>query len=146
MVLSSDELRAFTLSDFHGDLEANRQVNQSILANGYQIRNAETEETDALGRRKYFLNNVVCNVRDNYLWGGWCMQTDITELKEAQQALLRAEQERAAELEKVNDALKRSLDALATEPNLDKFLGQVLGAIAEQFDSPLAEYWYHLEG
>jgi signal transduction histidine kinase len=54
-----------------------------------------------------------------------------------------AAQERAAELAKANEALKRSLDALASEPSLDKFLGQVLGAIAEQFDSPLAEYWYH---
>ena len=61
------------------------------------------------------------------------------------QALLQAEQARSAELEKVNDALKRSLDSLATEPSLDKFLGQVLGAIAEQFNSPMAEYWYHPE-
>jgi len=58
---------------------------------------------------------------------------------------VQAEQERAAELAKANNALKRSLDSLATEPSLDKFLGQVLTAIAEQFDSPLAEYWYHPE-
>ena len=51
--------------------------------------------------------------------------------------------ERAAKLAKANDALKKSLDSLATEPSLDKFLGQVLTAIAEQFQSPLTEYWYH---
>lgn len=54
-------------------------------------------------------------------------------------------QEHAAELTKANEALKRSLDSLASEPSLDKFLGQVLTAIAEQFNSLLAEYWYHPE-
>jgi signal transduction histidine kinase len=58
-------------------------------------------------------------------------------------AILQAEQNRAAELKKANEVLKKSLDYLATETNLDRFLGQILGAIAEQFDSPLAEYWYH---
>jgi signal transduction histidine kinase len=58
-------------------------------------------------------------------------------------AILQAEQDRAAELKKANEVLKKSLDYLATETSLDKFLGQILGAIAEQFDSPLAEYWYH---
>jgi signal transduction histidine kinase/uncharacterized coiled-coil protein SlyX len=60
-----------------------------------------------------------------------------------QKATLQAEQDRAAELKKANEVLKKSLDYLATETSLEKFLGQVLGAIAEQFDSPLAEYWYH---
>jgi signal transduction histidine kinase len=58
-------------------------------------------------------------------------------------AILQAEQDRAAELKKANEVLKKSLDYLATETSLDKFLGQVLGAIAEQFNSPLVEYWYH---
>jgi signal transduction histidine kinase len=58
-------------------------------------------------------------------------------------AILQAERDRAAELKKANEVLKKSLDYLATETSLDKFLGQILGAIAEQFDSPLAEYWYH---
>lgn len=62
-----------------------------------------------------------------------------------QAALLQAEQARSAELAKVNEALKQSLDVLATEPELEKFVGHVLKAIAHQFQSPLTEYWYHLE-
>ncbi len=58
-------------------------------------------------------------------------------------AILQAEQARAAELKKANEVLKKSLDYLAIETSLEKFLGQILNAIAEQFDSPLAEYWYH---
>ncbi|MDX2240069.1 MAG: GAF domain-containing protein [Leptolyngbyaceae cyanobacterium bins.302] len=76
------------------------------------------------------------------------LQHRVAEL-EAQNRLLQEEkqaaQEQAAKLEKANEVLQRSLHALATEPNLEKFLGQVLGAIAAQFNAPLAEYWYHPE-
>ncbi|MBD2465982.1 GAF domain-containing protein [Oscillatoria sp. FACHB-1407] len=68
--------------------------------------------------------------------------------EEAKQAAIareqeQAAQERAAELVKANEALKRSLDSLALEPSLDKFLGQVLTAISEQLQAPQVEYWYH---
>lgn len=67
------------------------------------------------------------------------------ERQRAQQTLLQAEQQRVAELAKANDALKQSLDSLASEPSLDKFLGHVLKVVAEQMDAPLTEYWYHPE-
>lgn len=60
-----------------------------------------------------------------------------------QQALLEAEQDRVAELAKANDALKQTVDALATETDFNRFLGHVLKVIAEQLDAPLTEYWYH---
>ncbi len=47
----------------------------------------------------------------------------------------RAVEERAAELAKANEALKKSLDTLATEPELDKFLGYVLTEIAQQTEA-----------
>jgi signal transduction histidine kinase len=62
-----------------------------------------------------------------------------------QQAILEAEQARSTELEKVNKALKRTVDVLAIETDLDRFLGQVLRVIADQLEAPLAEYWYHPE-
>jgi signal transduction histidine kinase len=67
------------------------------------------------------------------------------ELREAQQALLQAEQQRVAELAKTNQALKNSIDRLAAAPNINAFLGYVLQVIGEQFDSPLVEYWIHPE-
>ncbi|NJK27535.1 MAG: GAF domain-containing sensor histidine kinase [Coleofasciculaceae cyanobacterium SM2_3_26] len=76
----------------------------------------------------------------------------MAEMTEAvEQAAIAREQEKVAreqvaELAKANEVLKRSLDSLAKEPSLEKFLGQVLTAIAEQFNSPIAEYWYHPEG
>ncbi|GAB4381227.1 MAG: hypothetical protein Kow00121_39230 [Elainellaceae cyanobacterium] len=77
------------------------------------------------------------------------LRQQIAELEAQNRSLLQEKQvveERVAELEKTNEVLQQSLNSLATEPNLEKFLGQVLGAIATQFNSPLAEYWYHPEG
>jgi signal transduction histidine kinase/PAS domain-containing protein len=64
---------------------------------------------------------------------------DITDLKRAEEmrtALTRERemlaQRRAAELAKANEALRSSLDALASVPELDDFLGQVMAAITRQ--------------
>lgn len=48
---------------------------------------------------------------------------------------------RAVNLTSANQVLKRSLELLSTDPDLDKFVGYVLTAIAQQFQSPLTEYW-----
>jgi GAF domain/Histidine kinase len=65
--------------------------------------------------------------------------TDITELRrvgEMEAALVREQElfarQRAAELAKANEALLECLDALASVPELDEFLGQVMGAITRQ--------------
>ncbi|MEB3356532.1 MAG: GAF domain-containing protein [Synechococcales bacterium] len=54
-----------------------------------------------------------------------------------------AEQKRAAELARANDALKRSLDAIATDANPRQMISHILRIVAEQFQSPLVEYWSH---
>jgi len=77
------------------------------------------------------------------------LQHQVADLTSVNQVLREREclaNEQIQAWKKTNQVLQRSLDSLATEPNLEKFLGQVLGAIAEQFNSPLAEYWYHFEG
>ncbi|MFK8184870.1 MAG: GAF domain-containing protein [Phormidesmis sp.] len=53
----------------------------------------------------------------------------------------KAAQARGAEIAKVNRVLKETLDTLATEPALSRFVGYVLQAIAQQFESPFLEYW-----
>ncbi len=55
-----------------------------------------------------------------------------------QQALLQAEQERAAELAKANEAMRRAVSRLAVEPNLDSFLGFLLYEIATQLNTDTA--------
>src|SRR6202034_3668170 len=65
--------------------------------------------------------------------------TNITESKraEAMQAVIASErelfaQQRPPELTKANEALRGCLDALASVPELDDFLGQVMAAITRQ--------------
>jgi hypothetical protein len=65
--------------------------------------------------------------------------TDLTESKRAQQlqAAIAREREtvalqRAAELARANDALRGCLDALASVPDLDDFLGQVMAATTRE--------------
>jgi signal transduction histidine kinase len=64
---------------------------------------------------------------------------DITDLKRAEEmraAMIRERelfaQQRATELAKANEALRGCLDALASVPELDDFLGQVMAAITRQ--------------
>lgn len=63
-----------------------------------------------------------------------------------QKAIFKAEQERSAELAKANEALKKSLDALAADPDLNRFLGHVLKVIAQELDAPVVEHWFDTEG
>ena len=53
----------------------------------------------------------------------------------------KAAQERVRELAQANKILKKSLNFLSSELDLTVFVGQILTAIAEQFDMSLAEYW-----
>lgn len=82
---------------------------------------------------------------------------DITERQQAEETLrtlheeleLRV-QERTTELKQVEqvsrgqtEALTRTLNLLATEPDLHKFLGQVLAAIVEQLNTSMCALYFH---
>ncbi|WP_181243706.1 GAF domain-containing sensor histidine kinase [Chamaesiphon polymorphus] len=72
--------------------------------------------------------------------------TQLAEIKQSEaiaRAQERAARESVAELVKANTALKQSLDTLATDPDLDRFIGYTLELIAEQLDAPRIEYWVH---
>ncbi|MBD3881871.1 PAS domain-containing protein [Phormidium tenue FACHB-886] len=98
-----DELVGLKIADVHIEgSEKNDAFIRAIVENGYRGCNLETEEIDRQGRIRYFLNSGIATIKDGYVVSAWATQVDITELKEAQQALLEAEQKRAAELAEVN--------------------------------------------
>jgi PAS domain S-box-containing protein len=73
---------------------------------------------------------------------------DITDLKRAEEmraAMARERelfaQQRATELAKANEALRGCLDALASVPELDDFLGQVMAAITRQLGAVSSTLW-----
>ncbi|PSB64386.1 hypothetical protein C7B79_09890 [Chroococcidiopsis cubana CCALA 043] len=53
----------------------------------------------------------------------------------------KAAQARSAELERANNTLQSTVAALADRRDLDGFIGEVLHTIANEFESPLVEYW-----
>lgn len=78
------------------------------------------------------------------------MAVELLRLAEAaKQAAIAREQEkaaleRAAELERANNALQSTVAALADRYDLQGFIGEVLHTIAREFESPLVEYWQTL--
>lgn len=136
------------LTDIHvADSNKNQVFIRALIKNGYRIRYAESEEIDVNGQKRYFLNSGVGFVENDCVTGGWGTQIDITELRQAQAALIeeriRAEQERAAELVKANEALGRSLDKLANERNLDSFLEHVLQEAIKMLDGAIAQIFLY---
>jgi two-component system, NarL family, nitrate/nitrite sensor histidine kinase NarX len=139
------EMIGFRMPHIHvADSERNKALMRAQIENGYRFRSIESEEVDRNGRKLYFLNSGIGTIEEDCVVGGWGIQTDITELREAQQALLQAEQNRGAQLAKANITLKKTLDVLATEPQLDRALGHVLQVTTEQIGSSSAALWlYH---
>jgi signal transduction histidine kinase len=60
------------------------------------------------------------------------LRLEISERKQAQEALRISEQRRLTQLARANEALRGSIDTLAQVPELDDFLGQVMAAITRQ--------------
>jgi signal transduction histidine kinase len=60
------------------------------------------------------------------------LRSEISERKQAQEALRVSGQRRITQLAKANEALRGCLDTLATVPELDDFLGQVMAVITRQ--------------
>jgi PAS domain S-box-containing protein len=130
---SPQKLIGLRLTDVHvADSGQNRTFVSTMIENGYQIRNAESEEVNLQGNLRYFLNNVSTIIKDGHAIGGWASQLDITELRLAQQALLQAEQDRVAKLAQMNDVLKKGLTYFSETTDLNAFLGYILEEAAQQ--------------
>lgn len=113
------------------DSDLGDESHRQIIENGYRLRNAASEEIDAHGKRRFFLWNVICDVEDGWITGGWGTQTDITELKQTQQALLAAEQDRTQCLQTIAtlaNQLLRSNDYTTVLPDVVRLLGEAVGS------------------
>jgi PAS domain S-box-containing protein len=60
---------------------------RSFIRSGYKLNAAESYEVDKEGKPKYFLNNLVGIVENNVLLRAWGTQLDITQRKQAEEAL-----------------------------------------------------------
>ncbi|MBD2463014.1 PAS domain S-box protein [Oscillatoria sp. FACHB-1407] len=138
-VENPDELIGLKNSDVHvEESDKNAALIRMQVENDYRIHNYETEEIDFQGRRRYFLNNGVGIIKEGYLIGAWASQIDITELREAQQALLMTEQDHAIELERINQELRQTLEQLAASEEGFRTLFEVSneGIYSTEVDPP----------
>jgi PAS domain S-box-containing protein len=73
------------------DDPANLEFFKSFIVNGFRVLNAESHEKDKDGNPKYFLNNAIGIVENDYLKRIWGTQRDITEQKLAEKKLIESE-------------------------------------------------------
>jgi PAS domain S-box-containing protein len=135
-----DQIRGKTDFDIHPYevAEAVRANDRQVIEAGVPIQFEEAVPS-AEGERSYVSVKFLLRDRTGKPYAVCGIATDITESKraEAMQAAIARErelfaQQRATELAKANEALRGCLDALASVPELDEFLGQVMAAITRQ--------------
>src|SRR5271166_1455316 len=138
--IEREQIRGKTDFDIHPHdiAEAVRANDRLVIEAGEPIQFEEAVSSDR-GERLYVSSNFLLHDCTGQPYAVCGIATDITALKrpEEMQSAIASEQEifakqRAAELAKANGALRGCLDALASVPELDDFLGQVMAAISRQ--------------
>ncbi len=86
--VSADELKGKRLGEFlvMSDAE-NHEFLRSFVENGYRLEDGESHQVDAAGKDKYFLDSFVGIVEDDNLVSVWGTQRDVTDQKQAEEAL-----------------------------------------------------------
>ncbi len=135
-----DQIRGKTDFDIYPPevAEAVRANDRRVIEAGEAIQFEETVPS-VEGERSYVAVKFLLRDHTGKPYAVCGIATDITESKrteEMQAAMARERemfaQERASQLAKANEALRGSLDALASVPELDEFIGQVMAAITRQ--------------
>jgi PAS domain S-box-containing protein len=135
-----DQIRGKTDFDIHPP-----EVAEAVRANDFRVIEAgepiqfEEAVPSVEGERSYVAVKFLLRDRAGKPYAVCGIATDITESKrtEEMQAAMAREREmfakqRASQLAKANEALRGSLDALASVPELDEFIGQVMAASTRQ--------------
>jgi PAS domain S-box-containing protein len=138
-----DQIRGKTDFELHPPVVAEtvRANDQRVIEAGEPIQFEEVVPSFE-GERVYVSAKFLLRDPTGKPYAVCAIATDITALKRAEelQASMAREREifakeRATELAKANEALRECLDSLASVPELDDFLGQVMAAITRQLDA-----------
>jgi PAS domain S-box-containing protein len=138
-----DQIRGKTDFDIHSYevAEAIRANDRRVIEAGVPIQFEEVVPSEE-GDRYCIAAKFLLRDHTGKPYAVCGIATDITESKRAEQmqaAIIRERemlaQQRAIQLAKANAALRECLDALASVPELDEFLGQVMAAITRQLSA-----------
>jgi PAS domain S-box-containing protein len=83
----AEELRGVRLGEMLPRTPDNLAYLRAAIRSGYRLIDAESQEVDRDGNRKYFLNNLVGIVEGRLLRRVWGTQRDVTERKAAEEAV-----------------------------------------------------------
>jgi PAS domain S-box-containing protein len=87
------------------DNPLNRETLKEFIKSGYKIESNITEEINAGGQVKFFSNNALGIIENDFLVRIWGTQTDITNQVNAEKALQKSELEYRNLFESANDAI-----------------------------------------
>lgn len=83
----------------------NDDFHRAFIRSGYRLTDAESHERDCFGNDRYFSNNLIGIIESGRLVGVWGTQRDVTQLRQAMDALRTSEARNAAVLRSALDAI-----------------------------------------
>ena len=86
----------------------NFEAVKAFFESGYRATEVETLEYDRHGHPRHFSNNVVGIIRDGHIVRVWGSQTDITERREAEEALRQSQQLLSSINQNISEGLYRT--------------------------------------
>jgi len=127
-IIDQKDIIGKSQTDLHGgkDNPVNRKAMGEFINSGYRGENVITEETDADGAVKYFNNNAIGIIENNYFVRMWGTQTDISEQKLAEKALKENEAKQNAMISNISDVigiLDKNGIIKYKSPNIEKIFG-----------------------